>query len=147
MFCPRLAVVMNARARPGPANTMSEGSSPTRMVRTTRGGLADTSTTLTLSDRWLTTQASPSSRRATASGSSPTATEVSQTGAAPVTSKISRRASGVFTAYRRVPSEESARGRDGTDSNDQVRAWARAGPATSKVARRQARTRRTMTSS
>ena len=36
MFWPRCAVVMNARFRPGPANTMSRGSSPTRSVRTTR---------------------------------------------------------------------------------------------------------------
>src|SRR5258708_27117863 len=41
------------RSPPVPANTTSRGSSPTRRVRVTRGGLADTSTMLTLSERWL----------------------------------------------------------------------------------------------
>src|SRR5262245_42063488 len=72
--CPRCAVVMNARPAPGPANTMSRGSSPTSSVRTTRGGSDATSTTLTLSDRWLTTQTSPDERAATATGSRPTGT-------------------------------------------------------------------------
>ena len=40
MFWPRCAVVMNARLRPGPANTMSRGSSPTSSVRDRRCGLA-----------------------------------------------------------------------------------------------------------
>ena len=38
---------------------MSRGSSPTSSVRVTRGGVAATSTTLTLSDRWFTTHTSP----------------------------------------------------------------------------------------
>jgi hypothetical protein len=50
-FCPRRAAVMNARRWFGPAKTTSRGSSPTSSVRTTRGGVAATSTTLTLSDR------------------------------------------------------------------------------------------------
>ena len=58
---------------PGPANTMSRGSSPTSSVRTTRPcGRRLSSTTLTLSERWLTTQTSLSLRAATATGSRPT---------------------------------------------------------------------------
>jgi len=51
---------MNARLCPGPANTMSRGSSPTSNVRTTCPDSPSSSilTTLTLSDRWLTTQTS-----------------------------------------------------------------------------------------
>src|SRR5439155_714185 len=72
----RGAVVMKARLPPGPANTMSRGSSPTRSVRTTRGGLELTSTMLTLSERWLTTQTCrPSPWAAAATGSRPTGTE------------------------------------------------------------------------
>ena len=47
----RWAVVMNARSRCAPAKTISRGSSPTHKVCTTLGGLALTSTTLTLSDK------------------------------------------------------------------------------------------------
>ena len=56
---------------------MSRGSSPTSSVRTTAptGPLEASSTTLTLSDRWLTTQTSVSLRAATATGSSPTGIE------------------------------------------------------------------------
>ena len=48
--CPRCAVVMNARALDAPAKTMSLGSSPTRSVRTTCGGVVLVSTMLMLSD-------------------------------------------------------------------------------------------------
>ena len=48
-----------AACRRGPAKTMSRGSSPTSSVRTTRGGVAPTSTMLTLSERWFTTHTSP----------------------------------------------------------------------------------------
>jgi hypothetical protein len=51
-------------------------------VRTTRGGLADTSTMLTLSERWFTTHTSPLVRAATATGSRPTATEPVWSGSA-----------------------------------------------------------------
>jgi len=45
-------VVMNARAPPGPAKTMSRGSSPTRSVRTTLGTPGvERSMTLMLSDK------------------------------------------------------------------------------------------------
>ena len=100
LFCPRCAVVMKARLPPGPANTMSRGSSPTRSVRTTRGGLELTSTMLTLSERWLTTQTcTPSPWAAAAIGSRPTGTEPEcvRFPCASV-SKISSRSSGVFTA-------------------------------------------------
>src|SRR4051812_26178627 len=73
---PGWAGVRKARFFDGPAKTMSRGSSPTHSVRVTRGadGLL-TSTTLTLSDRWFTTQTSSSERAATATGSSPTGAE------------------------------------------------------------------------
>ncbi len=48
--CPRCAVVMNARSWLVPAKTMSLGSSPTRSVRVTRGGVDPTSTMLMLSE-------------------------------------------------------------------------------------------------
>jgi hypothetical protein len=85
---------MNARPL---ATTMSPGASPTSSVRTTRGGVAVRSTMLTLSDRWLTTQASPGLRSATAIGSRPTGTDPVRTGVWPETSKISRWPSGVLT--------------------------------------------------
>ncbi len=111
VFCPRCAVVMNARLWPGPAKTRSRGSSPTSSVRTTLGGLADTSTTLTLSDRWFTTHTSSSLRAATATGSRPTGTESVWVSPAPPTSKTSSRLSGVFTAKSRVPDGDRASGR------------------------------------
>ncbi len=74
---------MKARVPPGPAKTMSRGSSPTSSVRVTRAVArfaGSTSTMLTLSDRWFTTHASTrppdSARVATATGSSPTGTSV-----------------------------------------------------------------------
>ena len=110
-FCPRRAVVMKARLLPGPAKTMSRGSSPTRRVRTTRGGSEPTSTMLTLSDKWFTTQTSLALRAATATGSIPTGTDAARRSPPPFRSKISRRSSGVFTANSRVPSGDSASGR------------------------------------
>jgi hypothetical protein len=107
VFCPRWAVVMNARtpvAPGGSANTMSRGSSPTSSVRTTRGGVAPASTMLMLSERWLTTHTSVSVRAATAIGSRPTGTEPACV-RAPVpafTSKISSWLSGVLIANSRV---------------------------------------------
>jgi hypothetical protein len=102
---------MKARLPPGPAKTRSRGSSPTSSVRTTRGGLADTSTTLTLSDRWFTTHTSSSLRAATATGSRPTGTEALWVSPAPPTSKTSRRLSGVFTAKSLVAAGDRASGR------------------------------------
>ena len=104
---------MKARVPPVPAKTMSRGSSPTSSVRTTRGGVAPTSTTLTLSERWFTTQTSLFDRAATATGSRPTGTDACGV-SAPVpgsTEKISSWSSGVFTAKRRVPSGLIASGR------------------------------------
>src|SRR5436189_160517 len=50
---------MNARAPPGPAKTMSRGSSPTRSVRTTLGTPGvERAMTLMLADRGFTTQTS-----------------------------------------------------------------------------------------
>src|SRR5262245_4433588 len=107
--CPRCAVVMNARAGE-PANTTSRGSSPTSRVRTTRG-VPTRLTTLTLSDRWLTTQTSESSRAATATGSNPTGTRACNVSPPDVTPKISRVLSGVFTAKSLAPLGDSATGR------------------------------------
>src|SRR5450432_413700 len=103
---------MKARDFPGPANTMSRGSSPTRSVRTTcaRSGWR-TSTILTLSERWLTTQTSPGRYSAMATGSSPTGTEVTGSSLRPSILKISRRLSGVFVAYRNLPSAPRVSGR------------------------------------
>ena len=95
---PRCAVVMKARFPPGPANTMSRGSSPTSSVRTTRGGVADTSTMLTLSERWFTTQTSPALRIATDTGSRPTGTDASFATPPAPTRSTSSALSGVFTA-------------------------------------------------
>ena len=108
---PRWAVVMKARLPPGPAKTMSRGSSPTSSVRVTRGGSADTSTMLTLSDRLFTTQTSFADRAATATGSMPTGTEARCVRPEAVTSKISRRSSGVSTTNSWLPSGERASGR------------------------------------
>ncbi len=116
-FCPRRAVVMKARVPPGPANTMSRGSSQSSSVRVTRGGVVPTSTMETESDRWLTTQTSVSERAATAIGSSPTGTEPVWVRPAPETPKISRRSSGVLRANRRVPSGDRASGRTCPVSN------------------------------
>ena len=91
---------------------MSRGSSPTRRVRVTRGAAGSvTSTTLTLSDRWFTTQTSVLLRAATAAGSRPTPTAPTWAIEPPVTSNTSRRLSGVFTAKRWVPSGDIASGR------------------------------------
>lgn len=119
VFCPRCAVVTKARPRSVPAKITSLGASPTSNVRTTRGGVAATSTMLMLSERWLTTQASPSVRSDTATGSRPTGTAPARTGVSPLTSKISRYPSGVFTAYSRCASDDSASGLEGIDSKSQ----------------------------
>ena len=120
--CPRWAELTKARVRPGPANTTSEGSSPTGRVATTRGGRDPTSTTLTSSETWFTTQTSPSSRTATATGSIPTETEPAGCNPSARTSKISSTPSGVFATKSRVPSGESASGRTGPLSNTAARA-------------------------
>src|SRR3954470_21508003 len=112
---PRWAVAMNAR--PAPANTMSPGSSPTSSVRTTRGGACATSTMLTLSDTWLTTQTSPSLRTATATGSIPTLPEPSGTSPAGVTRRMSSEPLGVLATNTRAPSDDTASGRTGPLSN------------------------------
>ena len=67
-----------ARGDFAPANTTSAGSSPTAIVRTTR--MVARSTTLTESETWLTTHASPLERARTDTGSTPTATEPRRTG-------------------------------------------------------------------
>ena len=76
-----------------------------------RRGRRSTSTTLTLSERWLTTHTSPSVRAATATGSSPTGTEPVWVSPPASTSKISSRLSGVLTAKSRLPLGDSASGR------------------------------------
>ena len=105
--CPRCAVVTKARAGE-PANTMSRGSSPTSKVRVTRG-VPSSDTTLTLSDRWLTTQTSLSLRRATATGSRPTGTRACSSRPLLVMRNTSSVLLGVLTANRRVPSADMAR--------------------------------------
>src|SRR3954468_3414958 len=112
---PRCAVVMNARPD-APANTMSRGSSPTSSVRVTCG-VPDSVTTLTLSDRWLTTQTSVLLRAATATGSSPTGTRDENVSPLAVTLKMSSVAFGVLTANSLVRSGEIAIGRTGPLSN------------------------------
>ena len=106
---PRWAVVTKARAGE-PAKTMSRGSSPTSRVRTTRGAPSRL-TTLTLSDRWLTTQISLSVRAATATGSRPTGTRAKSCRPVGVMLKMSSVLFGVLTANRRVPSGDCAIGR------------------------------------
>ena len=74
------------------------------------------STTLTLSETWLTTQTSVADRSAMATGSSPTGTEATRDKAtfcadAPLMENISSRLSGVLTTKSSEPSEESAMGR------------------------------------
>ncbi len=114
-----------------PPTTMSRGSSPTRIVATTRAVAGSlTSTRLTLSDRWLDTHSWLLPRAASATGSRPTATTPARL-RLPLadTSKISTRLSWVLAAYSRVPSAESTSGRTGTDSNRVYDPWASAGPA------------------
>ena len=112
---PRCAVVMNARLAV-PANTMSRGSSPTSRVRVTCG-VPVRVTTLTLSERWLTTQTSLLLRAATATGSRPTGTRPAGVIPLAVTLKISSVAFGVLTANRCVRSGDNAIGRTGPLSN------------------------------
>jgi hypothetical protein len=115
---PRCAVVMNARVPPVPANTMSRGSSPTISVRTTRGGICERSTTLTLSERWLTTHTSELVRAATATGSMPTGIENVWLSPPPFnTSNTSRRLSGMLVTSRYAPFGVSATGRTAPLSN------------------------------
>ena len=118
---PRRAVVMKARWRFAPANTMSRGSSPTSSVRTTRGGLALTSTMLTLSDKWFTTHTSAALRTATATGSTPTGTEASTRSVLPVVSTMSSVPAAVLATNKRAPSADSANGRTGPDSKVKLR--------------------------
>ena len=106
---PRWAVVMKALAGE-PAKTTSRGSSPTSRVRTTRG-VPLRLTTLTLSDRWLTTQTSVLLRAATATGSRPTGTRVISCRLPLLIWKMSRVLFGVLTANSLVPSGDLASGR------------------------------------
>jgi hypothetical protein len=120
VFCPRCAVVIKARWRSGPANTMSRGSSPTSRVRTTRPrgpSPRRRSTMLTLSERWFTTHTSVFERAATATGSRPTGMESTCFSPRLPIRKISRRLSGVLTAKRCMPSGDSASGRTWPLSN------------------------------
>jgi hypothetical protein len=110
VFWPRCAVVINARSVSPPAKTISRGSSPTYSVRTTRGGLVVTSTILTLSERWLTTQTWPLLLTPTATGSRPTATDSTWFGTPLLRLNISRWLSGVLTAYKIMPSADIANG-------------------------------------
>ena len=74
VFWPLWAVVM--KALEFLVKAMSRGSSPTSSVRLTLASCGTvTSTMLTLSDRWLTTQTSVRLRTATATGSSPVTTD------------------------------------------------------------------------
>ncbi len=104
---------MKARFFPAPPKTISRGSSPTSRVRTTRplDPPWDSATTLTLSERWLTTQTSSSLRAATATGSRPTVMEARCSRPLFPTRKTSRRLSGVLAAKRSLPLGDSARGR------------------------------------
>ena len=105
------------KARAGePANTISRGSSPTIKVRET-WGVPLTETTLTLSERWFTTQTSLLFRAATATGSMPTGTRPWKTTPAGVMLNISSVPLGVFTANSMVPSGDIAMGRTGPLSN------------------------------
>jgi hypothetical protein len=70
-----------------------------------------------LSDRWLTTQTSESSRAATATGSNPTGTRACKVIPPEVIPKISRVLSGVFTAKSLAPFGDIAIGRTGPLSN------------------------------
>src|SRR3989344_1283944 len=106
---PRWAAGMKALAGE-PAKTMSRGSSPTSKVRTTRG-VPCRLTTLTLSERWLTTQTSLALRTATATGSRPTGTRAASCSPAGVTLKTSSVLLGVLTANSFVPSADRASGR------------------------------------
>ena len=82
------------------------------------GGAAARSTTLTLSERWLTTQTSVSVRAATATGSMPTGIERAWVSVPPgFTTNTSRRLSGMFVTNKREPLGESATGRTGPLSN------------------------------
>src|SRR5262245_46331515 len=117
-FCPRCAQVMKARFPELPAKRMSRGSSPTSRVRVTRErvtSVGSISTMLTLSERWLTTQASTCPERfvrvATATGSSPTGTSAASVSPPELMSKMASRLSGVFTATRRFPPGAIASGR------------------------------------
>ncbi len=82
----------------------------------TRGGEALTSTILTLSERWFTTQTSPALRTATATGSNPTYTELSDCKPASVTVKMSSDPLGKLATNNRLPSADKAKGRTGPDS-------------------------------
>ncbi len=86
----------------------------------TRGGVRSTSTTLTLSDTWLTTQTSPALRTATATGSMPTFTEPLATRPAGVTRRMSSEPFGVLATNSRAASADSATGRTGPLSNVRV---------------------------
>lgn len=152
LFCPRCAVVMKARLPPGPAKTMSLGSSPTRRVRATRGDQGrEVSTMLTLSERWFTTQTSSLDRQAMAIGSRPTGAEPRRVSPRRVIRKTSSRLSGVLAAKRCLPSGEIASGRTCPDSKSvksrsasggEAPSWSRDAPAsrstdrTAMVARR-----------
>src|SRR5271169_3981028 len=104
---------MKARVPPSPPKTMSLGSSPTRSVRATCGGLVLTSTMLTLSETWLTTQTSLLVRAATATGSSPTYTEAAKERPPGATAKTSSEPFAVLATKSWLPSGESATGRTG----------------------------------
>jgi len=132
---PRCAVVMKARFPEAPAKTMSRGSSPTSSVRTTRGGEAERSTMLTLSERWLTTHTSSFVRAATATGSIPTGIESTWVRPPPPTSKTSRRLSGVLTANNWPPSGDRASGRTWPLSKVMKEGWANAAAGTPNRAR------------
>src|ERR1041385_2459872 len=98
----------NAFSLLSPANRTSVGSSPTSIVRVTLP--VERSTTLTESDIQLTTQASRLVRAATLTGSRPTGISGARTGEPDTNWKIERRAFGVLTASKRVPSGVRANG-------------------------------------
>ena len=103
------ACAHDTQARRGePANTTSAGSSSVAIVFTTVP--RSRSTTLIVSDRWLTTQASVFEATRTETGSMPTLTTVERDTRSAATSKISRVPAAVFTASRRLPSGVSSSG-------------------------------------
>ena len=105
----------DTKARWGvPAKTTSVGSSSVdRVARTLR---LFRSTTLMLSDTWLTTHASRLVRARTETGSSPTTTENAGARDGPPVRSTSSRLSGVLTASRSPPSGVASSGLTWGDS-------------------------------
>ena len=136
-FWPRRAVVMKARlpAGAGEDDVARLVADQQRAGDARRAAL--TSTMLTLSERWLTTQTSLLVRAATATGSMPTSTEPRGSARRRRPRRSPSRLSGVLTANSRVPSGDSASGRTCPLSNS-----VKAAPGCGSVAGRRAAPRR-----